>query len=390
MIVEKERWLLRSVILNVILAISKLTVGFISQNSLILADGIHSVSDVVSSTFILISIKISGKKSERFPYGLHKVEDLASLIGGLLILYAAFYIFKEALSKNNPINTNFKTIYLIIFLIFVLLSQLTFAVLEFKASKKLNSPGVNTDLLDWLLDAGSTVIALLGILLHHFGIMHTQRIAMAIIAIIISKEALENIKNSLFTLLDASIDKEIIDKAKSVILSHPAVDNLKSIYIRRAGSIYIADIILQIKERNILAAHDTIDAIEKKLKEEIPGLEIITLHYEPSTDEPPKKAILLDKNGEIARRMRDVAKIKVLTKTIDGKDITYTIDNTLYGRGRGHSLRLLTWLIKENINEVVFNPLNPQGEGIKLFEILGIKVKNKSSGKNIDNNYSGV
>ncbi len=383
--IEKEKWLFRSVILNVILALSKLTVGFISQNNLIVADGIHSVSDVVSSTFILISIKISGKKSERFPYGLHKVEDLASLIGGLIILYAAFYIFREALVKNHPLTSNFKTTYLIIFLTLILLSQSTFAIFESKASKKLNSPGVNTDLLDWSLDAGSTMIALLGIIMHHFGIMHAQRVAMAIIALIISKEALETIKNSLFTLLDASIDKKIVEKAKSIIMSHPAVDNLKTIYIRRAGSIYIADITLQIKERNMFIAHDTIDTIEKKLKDEIPGLEIITLHYEPSTDKPQKKAVLLDENGNIAKRIRDVTKVKILTKTKDGKDIEYTIDNAFYGRGKGHSLKLLTWLVKEDLSEVVFNPISSQRESTKLFEMLGIKIVNKQLNKATDN-----
>ncbi len=374
---EKERWLLRSVILNVVLAISKLTVGFLSQNSLVIADGIHSISDVVSSTFILISIKISGKKSERFPYGLHKVEDLASLIGGLIILYAAFYIFKETLTTNHPINTSFKTIYLIAFLILVLLSQLTFAFLEFKASKKLNSPGVNVDLLDWLLDAGSTMIALLGIIMHHFGIMYAQRVAMIVIALIIAKEAIGNIKNSLLTLLDASIDPEIVEKAKNVILSHPAVENLKMIYIRRAGSIFIADIILQIRERNMSNAHKAIDLIENMLKKEIPNLKIITLHYEPSTDKPPKKAILLDENENIAKRMRDVAKIKILTKTENGKEIAYVIDNILHGRGKGHSIKLLTWLVKENVNEVDFNPIDQQGEGVKLFEMLGIKINNR-------------
>ena len=374
---EKEKWLFRSVILNVVLAISKLTVGFLSQNSLVIADGIHSISDVVSSTFILISIKISGKKSERFPYGLHKVEDLASLIGGFIILYAAFYILKGALAKNHHLTSSFKTAYLIIFLIAVLLSQLTFAVLEYKASKKLNSPGVNVDLLDWLLDAGSTMIALLGIIIHHLGILYAQRAAMIIIAFIIAKEALENIKNSLFTLLDASIDPKIVEKAKNIILSHPAVENLKMIYIRRAGSIFIADIILQIRERSMSNAHNAIDSIENMLKKEIPNLKIITLHYEPYTDKPPKKVILLDENGNIAKRIRDVAKIKILQKTKDGKNISYTVNSTFYGRGKGHSIKLLTWLVKENVNEVIFNPIDLHREGVKLFEMLGIKINNR-------------
>ncbi len=375
--VEKERevWLKRSVILNIILAISKLTVGFLSGNRVILADGIHSVSDVISSSFILLSIKLSGKKSEKFPYGMHKIEDFSALCGGLIILYAAFIILKEAFSNKNFISGNIDAVYLIIFLLNILFIQALFALFEYKASKKLNSPGVNTDLLDWMLDAGSTSLALLSIILQRIGIPHSQRAAMIIIALIIIKEAVENIKDSIFALLDASISPEITGKAKRVILSHPAVSNIQTLYIRRAGSIYIADITLQLNERSMTKAHEVIDKIEEELKKEIPNLQIITLHYEPVKTRYRKIAVLLDENGETARRMRDVAKIMIISETPDGQKISYTVDNPYYGKGKGHSIKLLSWLIKEDVSEVVFKPLKLDSDRLELFEHLGIKIR---------------
>ena len=372
---KRELWLKRSVILNIILAISKLTVGFFSGNRVILADGIHSVSDVISSSFILLSIKLSGKKSERFPYGMHKIEDFAALCGGLIILYAAYIILREAFLPTQPIAGSINTIYLIAFLLAVLFTQSLFVFFEYRASKKLNSPGVNTDLLDWMLDASSTTLALLSIILHRIGIPHSQRVAMVIISIIIIKEAVGNIKNSILALLDASISPEITEKAKRIILSHPAVNSIQTLYIRRAGSIYIADITLQINERNMAKAHEVIDKIEEELRKEIPNLQVITLHYEPAKAPYRKKAILLDKNGQIARRMRDVAKIMIISKTPDGREISYTVDNPYFGEGKGHSIRLLSWLIKENVSEVVFNPQKLDSYRIELFEHLGIKVE---------------
>jgi len=372
---SRELWLKRSVILNILLAVSKLAVGFFSGNRVILADGIHSVSDVISSSFILVSIKLSGKKSERFPYGMHKIEDFAALCGGLIILYAAYIILKEAFLPGKSIAGNINTIYLIIFLLAVLFTQSLFVFFEYRASRKLNSPGVNIDLLDWMLDASSTTLALLSIILHRIGIPHSQRAAMIIISVIIIKEAAGNIKNSILALLDASINPEITEKAKKIILSHPAVSNIQTLYIRRAGSIYIADITLQINERNMEKAHEITDKIEEELKKEIPNLQVITLHYEPAKTPYQKTAILLDKNNQIARRMRDVAKIVIISKTPDGRELSYTVDNPYFGEGKGHSIRLLSWLIKENIREVVFNPQKMDMHRIELFEHLGIKVK---------------
>ncbi len=372
---EKERWLLASTFLNLIMAVGKLIVGVFTNTSVIVADGIHSLSDVVGALLIYASIKLAGKKSKRFPFGMHKLEDFAAFAGGLTIIYAGYEIIKGVVLNHNQTRVNHIFIGTA-FLFAVLILQITFAYFEMKSSKKLNSPGVNTDLLNWISDVGTTVVAILGIILSYYGIPYAQKIAVIIIVLVILKEAYNIIKDAFLTLLDASVDTSILKKAEIIIKSHPEIDNIETLFIRKAGSIFIADIVLQIRAKGMETAHDIIEEIERKLKESIDHLEIVTIHYEPAKKKNLKIARFLAQEGEIAQRLRDVAFVEVEEKDEKGNTLSlYKYENPYFEQGRGHSIRLIAWLIKQNVDMIIFHPLEMDSEKLELFESLGIKIE---------------
>ena len=74
-----------SIGVNVLLVGIKALLSFLSGSVALLADAIHSSTDVVSSITVLAGIKISKRKSRNFPYGLYKVENFVSLISAVLI-----------------------------------------------------------------------------------------------------------------------------------------------------------------------------------------------------------------------------------------------------------------------------------------------------------------
>ncbi len=378
---QKEFWLLASTLLNSLMAAAKLVVGSITSTSVIIADGIHSLSDVVGSILIYASIKLAGKKTRRFPMGMHKLEDLAALAGGIAILYAGYQIIRQVVFAHHtqPVEHIGVTLP---FLVIVLLVQAGFAYLEMRSSKKLNSPGVKTDLLNWLGDLGTTLIAILGIILGYYRVPYAQKIAVIVIVLTIFHEAYGIIKDAIFTLLDASVDASLINKARLIIEAHPQVEDVETLFIRKAGSIYIADIVLQIKEKSMEKAHDIIESIERDLKNGIEHLEVITIHYEPARKKRKRRAILLTLNGEIARRLRDVARIKIEEIDETGRIIhTTEHSNPFYEDGRGHSLRLVSWLTKLDIDELVFNPTQMNAERLELFKGLGMEVKRSIDSK---------
>lgn len=81
----KTAWL--SILINLLLVGIKTTVVFISGSLAVTADAIHSLSDVVSSTVILLDIKISERPARGFPYGLFKLENLVAMATSVMIVH---------------------------------------------------------------------------------------------------------------------------------------------------------------------------------------------------------------------------------------------------------------------------------------------------------------
>ncbi|WP_022670722.1 cation diffusion facilitator family transporter [Hippea alviniae] len=371
----KEFWLIASTLLNIVMAVGKLCVGVFTNTPVIIADGIHSVSDVIVSSLIYASVKLSGRKSKRFPLGMHKLEDLAALFGGLAIFYVGYEIVESVIFHSNPfVKVN---IYITIpFLVAVLIAQVVFIYFELRSAKKLNSPGVNADVMEWIGDAGTTVVAIIGIVMSYFKVPYAQQVAVVIIVLAIYKEAFEIVKDAVLTLLDASVDVELIEKAKKIIVSHPKVESVDFVFIRKAGSIYVADITIKIDEKNMSRAHDLVEEIENDLKREIENLQFITIHYEPAKKSTIKTAFLLDENGNIAERLRDVARIRIEEKSVEGELLSVIeYENPFYEERRGHSIRLISWLIKKGVDEIVFSPVGQNRDRVELFESLGIRVR---------------
>ncbi len=372
---QKESWLLASTALNSLMAVVKLIVGYATNTNVIIADGIHSISDVVGSVLIYASIKLAGKKSRRFPMGLHKLEDLAALAGGIAIFYAGYQIIRQVIIQQHSMVPEHVSI-TIPFLFVILFVQASFAYFEMLSSKKLNSPGVNTDLLNWLGDLGTTVIAIIGIVLSYYRVPYAQKIAVIVIVLIIFHEAYGIVKDAVFTLLDASVDSAIINRARLIIESHPQVENVETLFIRKAGSIYIADIVLQLKEKNMARAHEIVENIEEDLRESIENLEVVTIHYEPVKKKTRRRAVLLTENREIAQRLRDVAFIRMEEMDENG-NIIHTVEyqNPFFEEGKGHSMRLISWLMKRDVDEVIFNPTRMNMDKLELFRSLGMEIQ---------------
>ena len=368
----KQRWMVASVLLNIFFAITKLAAGYLTATAVIIADGIHSLSDIITSSVILLSVKFAGMKNERFPEGLHKLEDLAALFSGIFIIYAGYEILIHALKYHHPIRYR---AFAVLFLIFILIIQFVFTFLESKAAKKYNSPALKADAAEWLFDASVTVVAIFGVVFDWLGVVYAQKIAVFVIVIFIFKSAYELIKDAVLVLLDASVEKSVVSKAKEIIESFDEVEGIDMLFIRKAGSVLIGDIILKIRQKNMVKAHEIVEKIENSLKKNIENLHFLTIHYEPAINFNKKRAILLDMNGNIAKRIRDAYKVRF--ETVDEKGDLVSVferENPFFNTQRGYFVRFLSWLVKQNVNEIVFNYSNIDSDRIALLEGLDIKV----------------
>ncbi|MBN2637890.1 MAG: cation diffusion facilitator family transporter [Bacteroidales bacterium] len=373
---EREYWLMASVWLNLFLSAIKLFWGWQFHSTVVTADGIHSISDVFGAFFVFMALRFAGHKSKRFPFGLNKLEDLAATLGGIAIVFAGYEIIRSAFfssgiqSPENIWGTTF-------FILVVIIIEAAFYFYERKASIRLKSPGVKTDAVNWLGDIGSSFIVLAGIIGFHFSIPYAEKAAVVVIVVMIFYGAYGILRDALLSLLEASVDKETLKQARDTIKRYPEVSHIEKLFIRRSGSILIADIVLQVKQRSMQSAHLQVDKIEGQLRKEIPNLAHVTIHYEPEKKPYFKIAVLLDENTiDIATSFNKTVWIKMLRYNENG--ILFqeeVLQNPVAPEAKGKAIRLAAWLIKQDVEKVIFNPEDLRDDIKTLFSAMGIEIK---------------
>jgi cation diffusion facilitator family transporter len=212
----KERIAVIGVVVNLFLSISKIIVGILSGSTAVLADGIHSIMDVVSSVIALIGIKISKKPADKdHPYGHYKFEVLSGLfitvilfITGLLILYESFKSFL------HPAAINYQLVSLIVMGISSALNDVM-ARLKIHFGKKENSTSLLSDGVHSRIDVYTSLAVFAGLIFDKYWIYSDSTIAF-VIGLFILKESITLGKESADSLVDASAGDEVEDKIKDI------------------------------------------------------------------------------------------------------------------------------------------------------------------------------
>ena len=181
---EKKKIALLSILLNLFLSVLKITFGLIGGSSSLVADGIHSLADLAAAVSVYIGIVIANVKSEKFPYGLYKVENLVSLISALAIFFAGWEIFKEVILENRVRQIENLPLVLSAVVITIVATFL-FSRWERKKGEELNSPSLIADAEHIKTDMLSSIIVLVGILGNYFGYPWVEKAAVLIIVLLI-------------------------------------------------------------------------------------------------------------------------------------------------------------------------------------------------------------
>jgi len=372
---EREAWLLASILLNLIFSAAKLSWGFWVGSTIITADGIHSISDVIGAFLLFLALRFAGHKSWRFPFGMNKLEDMAATLGGFAILLAGYGIIRTVFFSQG-IKTPENIWETLVFMLVLVLLEFVFYFFERKAGNRLKSPGVRADALNWLGDIGASGVVIAGIVGWHFSIPYAQEVAVVIIVLMIFYGAYEILRDAFLSLMDASVDSPTLKKAREVIDNFPDVGKTERLFIRRSGSMLFADIVLQVKEKDIDSAHLLIDKIEKELHRQIPNLAITTIHYEPEKKTFKKVALLLDESKtNIAKTFGRAVWIELREMNTHGDLLnSKLVRNPVLPEQRGKAIKLAAWLIKQQVDQIVFDPIDLEGDIQTLFSALGIQI----------------
>ncbi len=273
-----------STLLNILVAATKGILAYLSGSSALLADMVHGLSDTLASLLVVVGIWLSKKKSEDFPWGLYKVENFVALVSALFIFFAGYEIVHYVFRKKTLLEIAY--FYpSVLGLIGIILIIFLFSRYEARKARNLNSPSLLADASHWHSDIASTSIVLFALFGSWMGYPVIDRVAAAVMVAYIVKVGWDILKNSMRTLLDASVGPGTLQRIREVVLRSSQVREIKSIQGRNSGRYIFLHAHLVFSTKKFSQAHQLSEEIEKAIKEEIPHIDRIIIHYEPEKKE---------------------------------------------------------------------------------------------------------
>lgn len=277
-------------VINILLTILKFIAGIFGRSSAMIADAIHSSSDMVSDIVVLIFVNFSIKpKDKNHNYGHGKFETFASFSIGLILffvgigmLYSAVILIIEILQGTVVPQPGF--IALIGALISIIAKEYIFWK-TIKVGKKHKSDAIIANAWHHRSDSLSSIAALIGISGAYFlgeNFIILDPIAAALVSIFIMKVAYEIIKPAYQELLDQSLPAETENRIIEIISSVKHVVNPHSLKTRKIGSDFAIETHIYLPDKfTIDNSHDITDIIEQNLKTEFGEDTQVSIHVEP-------------------------------------------------------------------------------------------------------------
>jgi len=289
MTLQKSATVVASII-AAILVVIKLIVGILSGSAAVLASAIDSILDIAVSMFNYFALSKAEKApSEKFNYGLGKIEALAAVIEGTIITISGLFIFYKGLTniiQERQIHHLDSSI--LVMIVSILLTGGLVIFLN-RVYEKTKNMVVKSDALHYKTDLYSNSAVLLSLALIYLTGWHWIDGVFGIsIAIYIIKEAYELIKEGTLILLDVALDEKIVEEVKKVISSHPEVTGFHYLKTRRSGDTNFVDVhVVFTPEISLIDAHRVSDSIEEEIKKLDPNSKWhITIHLDPYDDSP--------------------------------------------------------------------------------------------------------
>jgi cation diffusion facilitator family transporter len=364
---EKEdpaRVALYSTVLNILVAGTKGRLAFLSGSSALLADTIHGFSDTFASLLVMVGIWLSKKKSEEFPWGLYKVENFVALVSAGLIFFAGYevvhYIFqRESLMVAGYLWPSLLGLAGLILAIFF------FSRYERKKAEEMNSPSLRADASHWYSDIASSAIVFFALLGSAFGYSILDRVAALVLVIFIGKVGWDILKDSMRTLLDASVAPETLHRIREAIHRSDQIKEIKSIQARNSGRYIFIHANLIFSTRKFSRAHQLSEEIEKAIRTAIPMVDRIIIHYEPQKKDYAIYAVPLDEDRQtLSEHFGEAPYFVLLRRSIPENALLEEriLPNPYVHEEKGKGIKVSEWLLENGV-DVVFTRKPFEGKG---------------------------
>ncbi len=278
------------VLVNIFLVALKLVSGTFIRSSALIADGVHSLSDLATDFVVLIGARLSSRPPDKaHPYGHGKLDTIASLLIGLVLLVISFgLIWSAGISVYQHKHNYPGYIILVVAFVSVVSKEILFSVTR-KVSRITQSTVLYANAWHHRSDSLSSFAVLIGGVVSLFGWGHADQVATIVVGFMIIGVAGKIFFDGLIELSEHSADSESIQKIEMVLSKEADISSWHALRTRKLGSELFIDVhVLVNPALSVQKSHDISMKIEEKIKKELSRPSNILVHIEPDIEDMRK------------------------------------------------------------------------------------------------------
>ena len=277
-------------VVNLVLSIVKLIAGLVGRSGAMVADAVHSFSDLATDVVVIAFARISAKpRDPGHDYGHGKYETLATIIISLALAVVGAGILVDSIERirivlDGGLLPRPGVIALVAAVVSIIVKEILYRY-TVRVGRQIQSPSVIANAWHHRSDALSSLGTLVGIGCAYFlgsKWRIADPVAALLVAVFIFKIAFDLIRNGLGELLEQSLPEDVEEEILHIVTANPEVREPHNLRTRRIGASIAIEVHVRMDGRmTVEHSHDLTVEIERRLRERFGEETMIAIHVEP-------------------------------------------------------------------------------------------------------------
>ncbi len=283
---EARRVFLANVVVNAVLAVAKLLVGWLARSPALLADGWHSIGDVFTTGALWFAFGAARKPpDEDHHYGHGNFEALGGLVAGIVIGLGGVAVVLGALSSDVVEIRGGPTALAMAFVSVV--ANLWLVRITRVAARERSSPTLTSLERDNVGDFGTGLLVFVGVGCTALGWPIVERFVAVLIGALVVKLGWSSAREGFDVLMDRVADPELRGQIERAALATKGVRGVQAIRVHPIGSAYRVDLEIAVAgDRTVREGHAIAHDAERAITENCPRVVEVHVHVNPASDAP--------------------------------------------------------------------------------------------------------
>jgi cation diffusion facilitator family transporter len=274
-------------IADFLLSVFKVVAGVLGNSGALIADGVHSFSDLLSDAVVLYAVKHANEEADAdHPYGHKRFETVATLGLAIILALVSIGIIYDALGRlSNPSVLAHSALLLSVVALSILSKEALYWY-TIKVAKIYKSDMLKANAWHHRSDALSSVVVLVGVFGSLNGYPYLDSMAAIVVGLMVMMIAWKLGSSATKELVDTAIDVEQVEQLRTAIGMISGVNNVHSLRTRKIGHAISADVHVQVDPfLSVSEGHIISVSVERVAKKCLEDLDDVTVHIDPEDDE---------------------------------------------------------------------------------------------------------